>query len=192
MRTNSRKDGLALVISAPSGAGKTTIISSLRSKFPDVVYSVSCATRTPREGEIDGVDYHFMERERFMNLVSQGRLLEWKEVHGNLYGTLAAPVFSALEAGRIVILDVDVHGAAEIFQKIPSAVGVFIAPPNLTVLEERLRSRGADDEAAIRRRLAAAAEEMKAAAGFTYVIVNDDLERAVEETAQVLLREARR
>jgi guanylate kinase len=192
MKANSRKEGLAVVISAPSGAGKTSIIAGLRSRFPEMVYSVSCTTRAPREGEVQGVDYHFMDRERFMDLVSQERLLEWKEVHGNLYGTPADPVFAALEAGRVVILDIDVKGAAEVFKALPSAIGVFIAPPDLHVLEKRLRSRGTDDEETIERRLATAIEEMKAVPLFAYLVVNDDLERAVDETERIIVREARR
>jgi guanylate kinase len=192
MEEKARKKGLAVVISAPSGAGKTTIISRLRSIFPNMVYSVSCATRAPRAGEIDGVDYHFMDKERFMNMVSQGRLLEWKEVHGAWYGTPADPVFSALDEGRIVIFDVDVQGAAEVFRAIPDAVGVFIAPPSMRELENRLRSRGSDDESTIIRRMAAAKDEMNHACEFRYLIVNDDLEKAVDEIHRIVMTELER
>jgi guanylate kinase len=147
--------------------------------MPGLRFSVSHTTREPRGGERDGVEYHFVDRPTFEALQAEGRLLESAEVHGNLYGTATAELDRAREEGLDLLLDVDVQGAAQVRQKMPDAVTVFILPPSYEILERRLRGRGQDDEAAIRRRLAAAGREIDAFVRYDYVIVNDDLDRCV-------------
>jgi guanylate kinase len=181
--------GKLFVISAPSGAGKSTLISRIRPIFPDMLYSISCTTRMPRQGESDGVDYHFISRENFERMIEQQDFLEWKEVHGNLYGTPARPVKEALSQGGRMILDIDVQGAKEVFGNVPDAVGIFISTVNMKVLERRLRMRETDSEESIRTRLLNAAKEMEMVGMFTYHVVNDDLEKAVSELADVIRRE---
>lgn len=176
------------VISAPSGAGKTTLINRVAHRFPTMRYSVSCTTRTPRVGERDGVDYHFVDRATFERMIDEDRFLEYKEVHGNLYGTPAEPVYRNLERGISVLLDIDVEGAREVFRKMPDAVGIFISPPNAATLEKRLRSRATEDEHSIRRRLDNALSEMEAASEFTYRVVNKNLDRAAEELTAIIER----
>jgi guanylate kinase len=182
--------GKLFVISAPSGAGKSTLISKIRPMFPNMLYSISCTTRIPRRGETDAVDYYFISREKFEDMVGQDDFLEWKEVHGNLYGTPAGPVRQAISQGRRMILDIDVQGAQEVFAKIPDAAGIFISAVNLEVLERRLRMRGTDSEESIRTRLLNAEEEMKMVGMFKYHVVNDDLGKAVSELADIIRKEA--
>jgi guanylate kinase len=184
-------NGLLFVISAPSGAGKSTLISKIMPLFPDLLYSISCTTRSPRNGEVDGVNYCFIDGTRFRNMIDLGEFLEWKEVHGNLYGTPARPVLDALDRGRSMVLDIDVQGAVEVFRNFPSAVGIFIAPPDMRTLEQRLRSRGTDPEDSIRLRLKNATAEMETAPMFRYVVVNNDLESAVSELASIIGQEIR-
>lgn len=187
----SMGNGKLFVLSAPSGAGKSTIISRIRPIFPDMLYSISCTTRKPREGENDGVDYYFITRQKFKRMVEQGEFLEWKEVHGNLYGTPAGPVVAGLSHGQHMILDIDVQGAQEVFNRIPDAVGVFINAPSMEVLERRLRSRGTDSEDSIRTRLLNAAKEMAMSGLFKYHIVNDELEKAVSSMVEIIRQESR-
>lgn len=180
------------VISAPSGGGKTTLIARLRVLFPDMAYSVSCTTRRPRGGEVDGEDYYFLDTDRFRRMIDQGEFLEWKEVHGNLYGSPAGPVRRCLESGRAMIMDIDVEGAKEVFREMPQAVGIFITPPDMNVLEERLRGRGTDSEEVITRRIENAKDELAAADLFKYQVVNRDLEETVERLAAIIRNELTR
>jgi len=182
--------GVLFVISAPSGAGKSTIIDRIRPMFPDMLYSISCTTRAPRNGEQDGVHYFFVEENRFRRMIADSEFLEWKEVHANLYGTPAWPVRNALEAGRRMVLDIDVKGAREVFEKVADSVGIFINAPSMEVLEQRLRLRGTDSDESIRIRLANAVQEMEMGRDFRYQIVNDDLDAAVEELASIIKRES--
>lgn len=182
--------GKLFVLSAPSGAGKSTIISRIRPMFPHMLYSISCTTRTPRHREIDGEDYYFITREAFEGMVERDEFLEWKEVHGNLYGTPAGPVTAALSRGRLMILDIDVQGAQEVFRKIPDAVGIFISAPSTEALERRLYERGTDSEDSIRVRLFNASKEMEMAGLFRYQIVNDELENAVSQMASIIRAES--
>ncbi|MEW6529582.1 MAG: guanylate kinase [Thermodesulfobacteriota bacterium] len=180
------------VISAPSGGGKTTLISRLRVLFPDMAYSVSCTTRPPREGEVDGEDYYFLDSHRFRQMIKEGEFLEWKEVHGNLYGSPAGPVRECLESGQPMIMDIDVEGAKEVFRNMPDAVGLFVSPPDMTVLEERLRGRGTDSEEVINRRIKNAKDELAAAKLFKYEVVNRDLEETVDQLAAIIRKELTR
>jgi guanylate kinase len=172
--------GLLLVLSAPSGAGKTTLAHRFRAAHPDAVFSVSATTRAPRGAERDGVDYHFVSPARFADLVAAGAFAEWAEVHGHRYGTLKATVEAALAAGRIALFDIDVQGGAQIQAHWPAeAATVFVLPPSPQELERRLRARSTDSEEVIQRRLGAArAEVERGLATYAYVVVNDQLERA--------------
>jgi guanylate kinase len=165
-----------VVVVGPSGVGKGTVVARVTELDPEVWVSVSATTRPPRAGEIDGVHYAFLEREGFNGLVANGRMLEWAEFAGNLYGTPRDPVEERLTAGIPVILEIDLAGARQVRRTAPEAVQVFLAPPDAAELERRLRGRGTEDEAAVARRLAIAAEELAAASEFDLVLVNDDVE----------------
>ncbi|HMK35158.1 MAG TPA: guanylate kinase [Desulfomonilaceae bacterium] len=182
--------GRLFVLSAPSGAGKSTLISRLRPMFTDMLYSVSCTTRHPRAGETDGVDYFFVSEDNFTNMVDKGEFLEWKQVHGNLYGTPAGPVLRVLSSGLRMILDIDVQGARDVFRKLNDAVGIFISAPSMNILERRLRNRASESEESIHTRLSNAAREMEMAGLFRYHVVNDDLDTAVSEVADIIRRES--
>ncbi|MDR1660216.1 MAG: guanylate kinase [Desulfovibrio sp.] len=182
-----RREGIALVVSAPSGTGKTTLIRRLREEFPGFVYSVSCTTRQPRQGEEGGRDYIFLSREEFERRRARDYFAEWAEVHGNLYGTPLAPVGRMLGEGRDVIFDIDVQGAQQIKLSLPAAVFVFVLPPDMETLESRLRLRGLDDEAAIESRLARAREEMAQACWYDALVVNDRLDAAYDALRAVYL-----
>lgn len=184
------KQGRLFVISAPSGAGKSTLIDRIRPLFPDMVYSISCTTRQPRGEEKDGIHYHFIARDRFEAMIRNRDFLEFKEVHGQLYGTPAKPVKEVLEQGGTMILDIDVMGAQEVFKRIPKAVGVFVNAPSLEELEKRLRARGTDSEESIRTRMNNAVREIEVGSAFQYQIVNDDLEKAVEELVSIIRKES--
>lgn len=181
-----------LVLAAPSGAGKTTIARALRERRNDVVFSVSATTRAPRAGERDGVDYHFVDAPEFRRMIEAGELIEWAEVHGNLYGTPLHNVGAAVRRHEYLLLDIDVQGARQIREKLPEAVFVFVLPPSGRVLCERLVGRGSEAEEVRRQRLANARDEIREAAHFDYVIVNDDLASAVDEVERILLAERRR
>lgn len=174
------RQGIALVLSAPSGAGKTTLVRRLAAEFPGIGYSVSCTTRAPREDEVDGRDYSFLSRADFERRRAAGQFAEWAEVHGNLYGTPLAPVRDMLAQGRDVLFDIDVQGAAQLKLNLEGATFIFILPPSMEVLEQRLRLRGQDDEADIERRLANARRELREAAWYDALVVNDDLDAAYD------------
>lgn len=176
-----KRNGVVLVVCAPSGAGKTTLVKRLLQEFPHFGYSVSCTTRSPRPGETDGVDYHFLSGEEFEQRRAQGYFAEWAEVYGNFYGTPLPPTLGMLEQGKDVLFEIDVQGAAQLRLTLPAGKYVFILPPSMSVLEERLRGRGSDDEATIARRLANAAREMREAHWFDAWIVNDVLDTAYDE-----------
>ncbi|RME76889.1 MAG: guanylate kinase [Planctomycetota bacterium] len=172
--------GRIVVISGPSGAGKSSVIRRLLERDPRYWLSVSLTTRARRPGELDGRDYHFVDRATFERLREQGKLLEWAEVHGELYGTPREPLERAVAEGRIALLDIDVQGAEQIRHSGIEADYVFIAPPSLEELERRLRARGTENAASLARRLAHAREEMAAQDRYDVVIINDDLDRAAE------------
>ncbi len=167
------------VISAPSGAGKTTLCQRLLKDFPNLSLSVSSTTRSPRRGEKNGVDYFFISKEKFQNQIDENQFAEWAIVHGNYYGTSKEFVTQTIASGKKILLDIDVQGAQSLRQAYPDlCLTLFIAPPDLKALEKRLRGRGTDPEAVIRERLQNAEEELKAAAQFDAIILNDDLEKA--------------
>lgn len=186
--------GQLLVLSAPSGAGKTTLARRFIERHRDARFSVSATTRPPRGRERDGVDYHFVTPERFSTLVSEGALAEWAEVHGQRYGTLRATVEETLAAGRIAVFDIDVQGGSQIKEAWPrEATTVFVLPPSVEELERRLRNRSTDAEDVIRRRLAAArAETAQGLATYDYVLVNDDLEEALDRLDAIAASERAR
>lgn len=173
-----KRHGIALVISAPSGAGKTTLITRLREEFPHFGYSISCTTREPRAGECDGKDYHFWTRARFEAQRDAGYFAEWAEVHGNLYGTPLEPLRRMLEQGQDVLFDIDVQGARQMKTSLREAVFIFILPPSMAELEKRLHGRGLDSEETIARRLRNACTELREAPWYDYLVVNDDVEAA--------------
>jgi guanylate kinase len=182
----SERRPIVVVVSAPSGAGKTTVLARALRELGGIRFSVSHTTRAPRGAEREGIEYHFVDRAGFERLRESGRLLEWAEVHGNLYGTGVAEIEKASAAGVDILLDLDVQGAEQVRRRIPEAVTVFILPPSYEVLEQRLRSRGQDDEATIRRRLAAAGQEIDRFERYDYAIVNDYLDGAVEELKSIV------
>lgn len=178
------------IVSGPSGSGKGTLLSDLRSRHPDVFYSISATTRAPREGlEEDGVHYYFLTHEKFEEMIAQNAFIEYKRYCGNIYGTPRKPVEDALRSGRSVILEIETEGMRDAFSQYPDAVTVFIAPPSLELLGQRLRGRKSEDEEKCLRRLKQAEEEMKRSGEYRYVVVNDDLETAREELDRIYLRE---
>jgi guanylate kinase len=183
-----------VILSAPSGGGKTTIARALLARRPDLGYSVSCTTRTPRPGEVHGRDYYFMSRIDFLAQRELGAFAESAEVHGNLYGTLRSEVERVLGGGRHVVMDIDVQGAVQFVRAFPQSVTIFILPPSAEVLLDRLRSRKTESAAQLAARLQSALQELQQVDGYEYVIVNDDLERAVSSVesivdAEILSRE---
>lgn len=170
--------GVLFVVSGPSGVGKSTLLRRAMASIPDLGFSVSATTRSPRAGEVDGRDYHFLDATRFSELVASGAFLEHARVYDRAYGTLRAPVEQALAGGRSVILDIDVQGARQVRETFPDAVHVFILPPSRETLLERLRGRGTDDAATIARRMELADGQLAHARHYDYVAVNDDLEAA--------------
>lgn len=170
--------GRLFIVSAPSGAGKTTLCDVVRRRISDLAYSISFTTRAPRPGEIHGEDYFFISREAFEEGIAEGRWAEWAEVHGHLYGTSAEWISETLSRGRDILMDIDVQGTRQLLKRFPDAVTIFIAPPSMAVLEERLRKRGGDDDQTIALRLRNAAGEMAQKKLYRHVLINDDLDRA--------------
>lgn len=185
--------GQLFILSAPSGAGKTTILKKVMQEVGKLAFSVSHTTRFPREGEQDGVDYHFVAVEEFKAMRDKHLFLEWAEVHGNFYGTSRPAVLQQLQQGLDIILDIDVQGAAIIGRDSSvHAVSIFVAPPSLAELEKRLRGRGTDTNETIMVRLGNAAKEMRAAGQYDYLVINDDLEEAAATLKAVLIAERSR
>jgi len=178
-----------VVLSAPSGAGKTTVARHLLSTIPNAVFSVSATTRPRRTGEVDGRDYHFLTREEFERKIAAGELVEYEEIFGNYYGTLRTPTEEVLRNGNVMIFDVDVHGALSLKRAYPNDTFLlFIAPPSLEELERRLRRRGTESDEQIRRRLERAAMEMSYQDQFDATIINDDLQTTLSLAHELVLR----
>jgi len=175
-----------LILSSPSGGGKTTIARELLRRRSDVGYSVSCTTRTPRPDEIHGSDYFFLTREEFIAARDKGDFAEYAEVHDDLYGTLRSEVDRVLADGRHVVMDIDVQGARQILGVYPESVLVFVLPPDSAVLLERLKSRGTESGKALDRRLTSAVQELRAVWMYHYVVVNEDIDRAVDDVSKIV------
>ncbi len=182
---------LLLILSSPSGAGKTTLTRRLLARFPDLRFSVSHTTRQPRTGEVSGKDYHFVDRDTFHAMVDNDDFVEWAEVHGNLYGTARSEIERAQRDERCqgMIFDIDYQGARQIRATVPEVIGVFILPPSMDELLRRLRGRASETEETLSRRFSVAKREIEHYALFDYVVVNDDLERAFDNLAGVVLAE---
>jgi guanylate kinase len=184
-----KRRGALIVVSAPSGAGKTTLCHEVRQLVPDLFYSVSYTTRAPRPGEVDGKDFHFVTDTEFLAMRDRDEFAEWAEVHGQRYGTPAKALESALGRGLDVILDIDTHGARQLRQRYPEAVSIFIMAPSMKELEARLRERKSDAAVEIVRRLNRAREEISAWRQYDYLIINRDVKEAVDQLATVIQAE---
>ena len=180
-----------LILSAPSGTGKTTLARRLCAAHPGAIFSISYTTRKPRGAERDGVDYHFVDEARFMDMASQGAFVEWAQVHGHHYGTPRSVIEQAVEQGVLALFDIDVQGGEAIKKQHPEAIRALVLPPSLAELERRLRARSTDDDATIRRRLHVARIEIRLAraAGYEYWVVNDDVERAYADLESIVRAE---
>ena len=188
----TKRQGIIFILSAPSGAGKTTLYNGLRKNYPEIELSVSCTTRARRRGEVPGQDYRFLSNARFDALKNRGEFAEWAAVHGYCYGTPRKPIDRAVNAGRDILLDIDVQGAQKIKEVYPSAVAVFVLPPSMTELERRLSRRGTDDRQVIQRRLANARGEIAQIIHYDYFVVNRDVEQAVRVLSGIVEAERSR
>ena len=185
-KTTAAAKGILFVVSSPSGGGKGTLIQRVLKRLPDLSYSVSYTTRKPRNGEVDGREYFFVTREQFAQMVERNDFLEWAQVHSHLYGTSRSQVTRDVSLGRDIVLELDVQGASSIRNLISDAVSVFILPPSLEVLRERLIARGTDSPDDLEVRLRNAPEELKAYKSFDYVIINDDVELAAAKLLAII------
>ncbi|MDT8318590.1 MAG: guanylate kinase [bacterium] len=183
------KKGIIFIISAPSGAGKTTLCKDLMLEFPDIKFSISCTTRKMRPGEVDGKDYHFISKDQFKKIADEGDFAEWAEVHGELYGTTVKELKKAAKEGFDLILDIDWQGARQIKEKINDCVYIFIHPPSLEELENRLRKRGKDSDETIKKRLKNAKEEMSHSGWYDHNITNDKLTEAMARLKSIVKAE---
>jgi guanylate kinase len=185
--------GILFIISAPSGSGKSTLVNQLRSLVEGLDFSISYTTRAPRGSEEDGREYHFITRDQFERMIAAGAFLEWAEVFGNYYGTAVSALQHAKDAGKDLLLDIDVQGAVQVMEKLPEAVSIFVLPPSPQVLEMRLRSRSEAEhvtsEEVIQKRLAEARNELKLMRDYKYALVNDVLDQAVIELRAIVLCE---
>ena len=179
--------GQIFVFSAPSGAGKSTIAEALMESVEALAYSISHTSRRPRGIEQDGVDYHFVSRSIFREMIEKNAFLEWAEVHGHFYGTSSAAINHQILAGLDILMDVDVQGGRNIKKQFPGSVLIFLLPPSLKSLENRLTTRGTDDPSAVKRRLAQASEEIKSCPWYDYIVINDDLEKAIDEARSIIV-----
>ena len=191
LNTGREKPGRLLILSAPSGTGKTTICNQVFKRVPELVFSVSHTTRPPRPGERPGIDYYFVSREEFERKIEANQWAEWARVHDNYYGTSAEFLDSALARQQTVLLDIDVQGAAQIRKRYTGCVTIFIMPPSMEALQRRLEARQTDDAAFIQKRLANAEKEIAQKDLYHHIIVNDDLQTAVDEMVSLILQYTR-
>lgn len=181
--------GLLIVFSGPSGAGKDTILKKLLESSQNIKLSISATTRSPRTGEQDGIDYHFLTKEKFLQLIEKDEMLEHAEYCGNFYGTPSAPIKNWMNGGNDVILEIEVQGGSQIKKKRPDCVSIFILPPSIQELEKRLRARNTENEETIQKRMAVAREEIKLAKNYDYVVINDTVENAVNKIHTIISAE---
>ncbi len=191
-RPSGRRRGLLFIVSAPSGAGKTTLCTMAARSMDNIRYSTSFTTRAPRDGEQDGVDYHFVDRREFQDMIDQNDFLEWAEVHGNMYGTSLSELESLLEEGYDTLLDRDVQGAKQIRERVESGTFIFVLPPSLDVCRERLLRREGDALEAIELRMENAKREMEEVEHYDYIIINDNLDTASETFRSIIIAERSR
>lgn len=186
------RKGLLILISGPSGTGKGTVCDLLRKNHPEISYSISATTRQPRPGEQDGVNYYFYDKEEFRQMIDAGELLEWAEVYGNYYGTPKQKVLDRLNAGEDILLEIDTQGALNVMKAVPEGLFIFLLPPSLEELANRLKGRGTETEESLQRRLGAAVDEIKIAHNYRYVVVNDKVEAAEKAIAGIIEAEHHR
>ena len=184
-RVNTHR-GCLFIISGPSGAGKTTLRQVVLNRFKNILYSVSYTTRSPRTGEQDGVDYNFTTTDEFSEGIKNGKWTEWAEVHGNFYGTSSDFIGTALAAGKDILLDIDVQGTLQVLKQFPDSITIFIMPPSLQTLKDRMESRGTDSEQVMLKRLRNAEKEMGKKDLYRYIIVNDKLPEAISEIISII------
>ena len=182
-------NGILMVLSGPAGSGKDTVLGELYKQIPEMKQSVSMTTRLPRDGEIDGVDYYFVSNENFETAIKDGKMLEYAQYGSNFYGTPKEPVDRMLNEGKIVVLKIEVQGAENIRKIYPDLVTIFITPPNMSVLESRLRRRGTESEEDIRHRLEIAADELSRIEEYNYIVINDELENVVNDVKTIISAE---
>ncbi|MDF2960130.1 MAG: gmk [Paenibacillus sp.] len=185
----SKEKGILIVLSGPSGVGKGTVCKALRQCSPDLIYSVSATTRAPREGEVDGVNYFFKTREQFQQLIQDNQMLEWAEYVGNYYGTPRKFVEETLNAGKDIILEIEVQGALKVKQTFPQGVYIFLLPPSMDELESRIVGRGTESEETIRSRMSVAMDEIRLMEHYDYAIVNDHVEHACSRIQSIIVAE---
>ena len=186
------RKGLLILISGPSGTGKGTVCDLLRKNHPAISSSISATTRQPRPGEQDGVNYYFYDKEKFRQMIDAGELLEWAEVYGNYYGTPKQKVLDRLNAGEDILLEIDTQGALNVMKAVPEGLFIFLLPPSLEELANRLKGRGTETEESLQRRLGAAVDEIKIAHNYRYVVVNDKVEAAEKAIAGIIEAEHHR
>ncbi len=189
MKRENSLNGLIVVLSAPSGAGKTSVVSGVLNKYPDIVFSVSVTTRVPREGEKEGIDYYFISDEEFDRLIKREDFSEWAVVYGHRYGTLKRTIQENMDEGRTILLDTDTVGAFNIKKHFPESVLIFIAPPSLESLRERLQNRNTERQDWFNMRIEAVPQEMKLMPEYDYIVVNDKLSEAISQVEAIILAE---
>lgn len=183
------KLGLLVVVSGPSGTGKGTLCKELRRQVPELQYSISVTTRPPRPGEKDGVNYYYLSKEKFEEMLANDEFLEWAKVYDNYYGTPKKKVMEVLEKGEDILLEIDIQGALQIMKQFPQGVFIYIVPPSIEELERRIVNRGTDSAEVIKKRLSCVEEELSYMSEYDYIVVNDEVEKAVEKLKAIIVAE---